>query len=91
LNSAQNFTNPADGHGSLLIHLGNGNFVACERACTHEGVPVNYDPGQGKLVCPAHNAVFDPLNGFSHISGPGNGPLPGVSIRVNKDGTITTG
>ena len=90
-NSAQNFTNPADGNGSLLIHLGNGNFVACERACTHEGVAVNYDPGQGKLVCPAHGAVFDPFNGFSHISGPGNGPLPGVSIRVNQDGTITTG
>lgn len=90
-NSAQNFTNPADGNGSLLIHLGNGNFVACERACTHEGVAVNYDPGQGKMVCPAHGAVFDPLNGFNHISGPGNGPLPGVSIRVNQDGTITTG
>jgi len=91
INSAQNFTNPADGHGSLLIHLGNGNFVACERACTHEGVAVNYDSGQGKLVCPAHGAVFDPNNGFSHVSGPGNGPLPGVSIRVNQDGTITTG
>jgi len=91
LNGSQNFTNPADGNGSLLIHLGNGNFVACERACTHEGVPVNYNPGSGKLVCPAHGAIFDPFNGFSHISGPGNGPLPGVSIRVNKDGTITTG
>lgn len=90
-NSAQNFTNPADGNGSLLIHLGNGNFVACERACTHQGVAVNYNPGSGKLVCPAHGAIFDPLNGFNHISGPGNGPLRGVSIRVNKDGTITTG
>jgi serine/threonine protein kinase len=90
-NSSKNFTNPADGHGSLLIHPGNGNFVACETACTHEGVAVYYNSGSGKLVCPAHGAIFDPFNGFSHISGPGNGPLPGVSIRVNKDGTITTG
>lgn len=91
VNSGKNFTNPADGNGSILIRLPNGHFVSCERACTHVGVPVNYDPGSQKLVCPAHGAVFDPLNGFSLVSGPGNGPLPGVSIRVNADGTITTG
>ena len=90
-NSSQNFTNPADGQGSVLLHLSNGNFVACERACTHAGVPVNYDPGSGQLVCPAHGAIFDPLHGFSHVSGPGKGPLATVSIRVNGDGTITTG
>jgi len=90
-NSAKSFSNPADGQGSLLIRLPNGNFVACERACTHVGVAVNYDSGSHQLLCPAHGAIFDPLNGFSHISGPGNGPLPGISIRVNGDGTITTG
>jgi serine/threonine protein kinase len=93
-NSSVSFTNPADGQGSFLIHLGNGNFVACERACTHVGVPVNYDPGSGKLVCPAHGANFDPSNGFSYVPGsgpPGLSPLHNVTIRVNSDGTITTG
>jgi nitrite reductase/ring-hydroxylating ferredoxin subunit len=90
-NSYKTFTNPADGQGSLLIHLANGNFVACERACTHAGVPVNYDSGSQQITCPAHGAVFDPLNGFAHLSGPGNGSLPTVKIRVNPDGTITTG
>jgi serine/threonine protein kinase len=90
-NSGKNFTNPADGNSSTLVHLPNGNFVACERQCTHQGVNVDYDPGSQKLVCPAHGAVFDPANGFNLIQGPGNGPLPGVSIRVNADGTITTG
>jgi Rieske Fe-S protein len=89
-NSAVSFTNPADGQGSLLIHMSNGNFVACERACTHQGVPVNYDPGSGRLVCPAHGAIFDPLHGFTHLSGPGNGPLASVSIHVNANGTINT-
>ncbi len=91
VNTSHDFSNPTDGQGSLLIRLQNGNFVACEKACTHEGVPVYYDGGQQKLVCPAHGAIFDPMNGFSHVSGPGNGPLPGVSIHVNGDGTITTG
>ncbi len=88
-NSATSFTNPADGNASLLIHLPNSNFVACEQACTHAGVPVNYDPGSHMLVCPAHGAVFDPSNGFSVQQGPANSPLPGVSISINADGTIT--
>ncbi len=90
-NTAKSFNNPADGNGSLLIHLPNGKFVACEKACTHEGVPIYYDAGQQKLVCPAHGAVFDPYNGFSVVSGPAPRPQPGVSVRVNADGTITTG
>jgi serine/threonine protein kinase len=93
-NSGKNFTNPADGNSSMLVHLSNGNFVACERQCTHQGVNVNYDAGSQKLVCPAHGAVFDPANGFSQVAGSGPSglsPLPKVSIRVNADGTITTG
>ncbi|MGH2495056.1 MAG: protein kinase domain-containing protein [Ktedonobacteraceae bacterium] len=90
-NSSLTFNNPADGQGSLLIRLANGNFVACERSCTHEGVAVNYDANQQQIVCPAHGAIFDPINGFAHLSGPGNGPLATVKIRINADGTITTG
>ncbi len=90
-NSSKGFTNPADGNGSLLIHLPNGNFVAYEKACTHENVPVNYDVGSHKLICPAHGAIFDPANGASVVQGPANRPLPSVTIRVNADGTITTG
>lgn len=90
-NSARIFTNPTDGVSSLLIRLANGNFVACERTCTHQGVSVNYDPRSKMIVCPAHGAVFDPKNGFSHVSGPGQGPLTRVAIHVNDDGTITTG
>lgn len=90
-NSAVSFSNPADGQGSLLIHLANGTFVACERACTHQGVPVDYNSGSQQLHCPAHGATFDPRSGFACTGGPGNGPLAKVSIRVNGDGTITTG
>jgi len=91
VNTADNFNNPADDAASLLIHLPNNSFVAFEKACTHEGVPVRYDPGSHTLVCPAHFSVFDPANGGKVLQGPANKPLPGVTIRVNEDGTITTG
>ncbi len=88
-NTANSFSNPSDGHGSLLIHLPNGNFVAYEKACTHAGVAVYYDGGSHQLVCPAHGARFDPANGGQVLQGPANRPLPGVTIHVNADGTIT--
>jgi serine/threonine protein kinase/Rieske Fe-S protein len=88
-NSAKTFSNPANGNSSILIHLQNGNFVAYDRACTHAGVPVNYDSGSQKLVCPAHGAVFDPANNANAIQGPANSPLSAVTIHVNADGTIT--
>jgi serine/threonine protein kinase/nitrite reductase/ring-hydroxylating ferredoxin subunit len=90
-NSGSNFTNPADGNRSILVHLLSGNFAAYERACTHAGVNVNYDSGSHQLVCPAHGAIFDPANNGAVVQGPANSPLQGISIRVNSDGTITTG
>jgi Rieske Fe-S protein len=90
-NTAMNFVNPANHRASLLIHLPNGNFVAYERACTHVGVYVNYDPATHLLVCPAHGAIFDPANGGAVLQGPATRPLPKVTIHVNGDGTITQG
>jgi serine/threonine protein kinase/Rieske Fe-S protein len=88
LNAASTFTNPADGQGSLLIHLPDNRFVAYERACTHEQVPVNYDPKTKQLVCPAHGAIFDPARGGAVVQGPATQPLPSVKVSVNSDGTI---
>jgi serine/threonine protein kinase/Rieske Fe-S protein len=90
-NTAMNFVNPVDGKASILIHLANGNFVAYERACTHVGVYVNYDPATRLLVCPAHGAIFDPAQGGSVLQGPAARPLPKVIIHVNTDGMITVG
>jgi len=94
MNSAIVFTNPATGVSSLLVRLANGNFEACERTCTHEPSPenlVNYVPGSQTLKCPTHGAVFNALSNFVHTSGPGGGSLTGITIRVNGDGTVTTG
>jgi serine/threonine protein kinase/Rieske Fe-S protein len=83
-NSAVNFS----GGNDILIHLSGGNFVAYSRSCTHQQVPVNYDPGSQQLVCPAHGARFTASSG-SVVKGPAHKPLPAVPIRVNGDGTIT--
>jgi len=90
MNSAVNFTNPADNQKSLLIHLPNGNWAACESACTHFGCPVSYNTQNNLLVCPCHGATFDPANAFKVVLGPATTPLPTISIHVNANGTITT-
>jgi serine/threonine protein kinase/nitrite reductase/ring-hydroxylating ferredoxin subunit len=94
-NAAMNFMNPTDGKASILVHLANGNFVAYDRACTHKGVYVNYDPAQQLLVCPAHGATFDPAQDGAVIQEvpqePPLKPLPKVTVHINADGTIVAG
>ena len=88
-NSAKEFTNPVDNKQAILLHLSNGTFVASERACTHQGVPVDYDKATGKLVCPLHGSIFDPTNDFAVLQGPATTALKPITIKVNSDGTIT--
>jgi serine/threonine protein kinase/Rieske Fe-S protein len=88
-NTAMTFSNPADRNNSLLIHLPNGNFVAFESACTHEGVACYYNAGTQKIVCPRHGAIFDPANKATVLQGPAPKPLASVPVQVNADGTIT--
>lgn len=78
-----------NGHASLLIHLPNGNFVAFERACTHQGVPANYNEQTHMLDCPLHGSIFDLTHNGRVVQGPATTALPGVSIQDNKNGTIT--
>ncbi|GCF07630.1 protein kinase domain-containing protein [Dictyobacter arantiisoli] len=88
-NSASMFIDPANQQGALLVHLANGNFAAYDRACTHVGVAVNYDPASKMFVCPAHGAIFDPARNGAVVQGPAMRPLPAVKISVNGDGTVT--
>ncbi len=87
-NMALNSSVVFNGDKDLLIRLPNGNFVAYDRACTHEGVFVNYNPATKTIICPAHNAVFNPANG-AVLGGPAPSPIAPVKIRVNANGTIT--
>jgi serine/threonine protein kinase/Rieske Fe-S protein len=89
-NSAVSFANPANDTPGLLVRLANSTFVAYERACTHVGVLVNYDPATKMLVCPAHGAIFDPAKGGAVVQGPAQLPLAKIGIQVQADGMVTT-
>jgi serine/threonine protein kinase/nitrite reductase/ring-hydroxylating ferredoxin subunit len=91
LNKAQVFTNPGNGREGVLVRLPNGTLVAYDRACTHVGVYVDYDSTTHMLVCPAHQALFDPAHGGRVVSGPAPRPLPKVTIHKNSDGTLLLG
>jgi len=84
------FSDQADGQASILIHLPNGSFVAYERACTHEGVRVDYNPDTRLLLCPAHGSSFDPSREGAVVQGSAQAPLKQVAIQVDANGTITT-
>lgn len=88
-NGTKSFINPVDGAASILVPLGNGNYAAYEKACTHQGIAVYYDSATKRLVCPAHGATFDPAQRGEAQQGPTIEPLIPVAVRVNADGTIT--
>jgi serine/threonine protein kinase/Rieske Fe-S protein len=90
LNSAVDFTNPATGRADILVHLPNGQFVAYDRACTHQQVLINYDPNTHTMICPLHGSVFDPANNGKVLKGPAVTPVPMVPIKINANGTVTT-
>ena len=89
VNTAIVFTNTADNQAALLVHLPNNNFVAYERACTHQQYPVVYNPTTQKFVCNLHGSIFDPANNGAVVQGPAVQPLKSVAIHVNTDGTIS--
>ena len=84
-NSAVVYNNSSN----ILVHLSNGSFVAYNRACTHQGVLVNYHPESQTIICPLHGATFDPKKKGAVLQGPATLPLPMAKIQVNADGTIT--
>lgn len=70
--------------GELVVaHVLPGCYVAIERACTHEGVPVDYSPSRGQFTCPRHGAVYG-VQG-EKVSGPQPTGLPVYPVAREQD------
>ncbi len=88
--SALYFTYPGPEDQAMLLHLPGGSFVAYSQKCTHLPCAVFYQPGQGRLFCPCHEGVFNPLTGDPE-AGPPARRLPRITIRQDGDTIYAVG
>ncbi len=73
----------ANGAPALLFRTKTGVF-AYQTICTHQGGVTKYFSAKKVLVCPVHNASFDPFKKGAVVSGPATTPLPTVKVRVQS-------
>lgn len=70
------------GTPAVLIRLSNGEFHAYSAICTHKGERVEWRGD--KLLCPKHNAIFDPATGDA-LCAPAHEPLKKIEIEVDGE------
>jgi thiosulfate dehydrogenase [quinone] large subunit len=78
----------ANGASALLFRTKAGVF-AYQTICTHRGGEVEYFAASKLMVCPVHNASFDPLASGKVVKGPDGSAaatirsLPSVKVKVS--------
>ena len=73
----------ANGAPALLFRTKTGVF-AYQTICTHQGGVTKYFSARKLLVCPVHNASFDPLKKGAVVAGPATNPLSVVKVVVKS-------
>jgi thiosulfate dehydrogenase [quinone] large subunit len=85
---AMQYTDPATGDPALLLRLTDGRYVSYDAICPHAGCTVAYDPGRRLIICPCHDAIFDPTRNGTPISGPARQQLFHMAIRIDANGDV---
>lgn len=71
-------------NGIILARIAAGNvvssFTAVQVACTHEGVSINYNNGQGVFICPLHGSIFSKTGAV--VQGPAATALKQYTISI---------
>ncbi len=81
------FHYPQPDDQAMVLHLPGGQFVAYSQKCTHLSCAVYYQGAQGRLYCPCHDGVFNPMTGDPE-AGPPQRRLPRIMLR--QDGDLLT-
>ena len=76
-----------NGAPALLFRTKTGVF-AYQTICTHQGGLTKYFAPRKLLVCPVHNASFDPFKKGAVVAGPAITPLPSVKVAIKGDWII---
>jgi cytochrome b6-f complex iron-sulfur subunit len=74
----------------IITRTKDGKVHAFSAVCTHLACVVEWDEERQIIVCPCHDARFNPTTG-AVISGPAPSPLPVVEIVVDKEDIYTGG
>jgi nitrite reductase/ring-hydroxylating ferredoxin subunit len=73
----------ANGAPALLFRTKTGVF-AYQTICTHQGGLTKYFSAKKLLICPIHNASFNPFKKGAVVTGPATNPLPTVKVAVKS-------
>jgi nitrite reductase/ring-hydroxylating ferredoxin subunit len=73
----------ANGAPALLFRTKTGVF-AYQTICTHQGGVTKYFSVKKLLVCPVHNASFNPFKKGAVVTGPATNPLPTVKVAIKS-------
>jgi thiosulfate dehydrogenase [quinone] large subunit len=84
---ALNFKMDSESEYDAVLVKDGSTYRAFERACTHAGVPVNWEAGSGDFSCPGHGARFS-VTGQATMP-PAVNPLSAIEVSVASDGTVS--
>ncbi len=84
------FSYPGPQDQAMLLHLPGGQLVAYSQKCTHLSCAVFYEPERGRLYCPCHDGVFNPVTGDA-VAGPPRRRLPRIVLRREADQIFAVG